>query len=41
MHIMLRDMFGMHNVREDNCEPQVVVQGDEIFVDEETNQGDV
>ena len=29
MHIMLCDVFGMHEVREDNCEPQVMVQGDE------------
>jgi hypothetical protein len=25
MHTMLRDVFGTHNIREDNCEPQVVV----------------
>jgi hypothetical protein len=27
MHAMLRDAFNMYEVREDNCEPHVVVQG--------------
>jgi hypothetical protein len=25
MHAMLHDAFGMHEVKEDNCEPEVVV----------------
>lgn len=29
MHSMLRDAFGMHEVREENCEPEVVAQGGE------------
>jgi hypothetical protein len=38
---MLRDLFGMHDVREDNCEPQPEVQGDEEqIVDDEANRGD-
>jgi hypothetical protein len=41
MRAMLRNMFGMHDVREDNCEPQVIVQGDEVLVDEEADQGDI
>jgi hypothetical protein len=41
MHAMLCDVFGIHDVREDNCETQVVVQGDEVFIDEEADQGDV
>jgi hypothetical protein len=41
MHAMLCDVFGMHDVKGDNCESQVILQGDEIFVDEEVDQGDV
>jgi hypothetical protein len=41
MHAMLRDLFGMHDVREDNCEPQPRVQGDEEhLVDDEADGGD-
>ena len=29
MHAILCDVFGMHEVRGNNCEPQVMVQGDE------------
>jgi hypothetical protein len=29
MHVMLRDAFSMHEVRENKCEPEVVVQGGE------------
>jgi hypothetical protein len=29
MHAMLRDAFGVHKVREDNCKLEVVVQGGE------------
>jgi hypothetical protein len=40
MHSMLRDAFGMHKVREDNCEPKVVVQGsEEIGWNEESAEG--
>ncbi|XP_059461829.1 uncharacterized protein LOC132190807 [Corylus avellana] len=41
MHAMLRDVFGMHDIREDNCESQVVVQGDEEIVVEEADEVDV
>jgi hypothetical protein len=38
---MLRDLFGMHDVREDNCEPQPEVQDDEEhLVDDEADGGD-
>jgi hypothetical protein len=41
MHAMLRDLFDMHDVREDNCEPQPGVQGDEEhLVDDEAGGGD-
>jgi hypothetical protein len=41
IHVLLRDAFGMHEVREDNCEPEVVVQGDEeIGWNEESAEGD-
>jgi hypothetical protein len=36
----LRDAFGMHEVRKDNCEPEVVVQGSEEIVNEEAVKGD-
>jgi hypothetical protein len=37
---MLRDAFGMHEVREDNYEPEVVVQGgEEIGGNEESAEG--
>jgi hypothetical protein len=40
MHTMLRDAFGMHEVREDNCEPEVVVYGgEEIGWNEESSEG--
>jgi hypothetical protein len=32
MHVMLCDLFSMHDVREDNCEPQPKVQGDEEHI---------
>ena len=38
---MFRDVFGMHDVRVDNCDPQVVMQGDEENVNEEAVVGDV
>jgi hypothetical protein len=41
MQAMLHNVFGMYDVREDSCEPQVVVQGDEEIVDEEADEGDV
>jgi hypothetical protein len=41
MHAMLRDAFDMHNVVEDNYEPQAVVQGDEEIVVEEADEVDV
>jgi hypothetical protein len=41
MHAMLRDIFIMHDVRIDNCGPQVVVQGDEENVNVEGVVGDV
>jgi hypothetical protein len=41
MHAMLHDTFGMHEVGEDNCEPEVVVQGgEEIGWNEESAEGD-
>jgi hypothetical protein len=41
MHAILRDLFGMHDVREDNCKPQPGVQGhEEYIVDDEANRGD-
>jgi hypothetical protein len=41
MHAMLRDAFGMHEVREDNCKPEVMVQeGEEIGWNEEPAEGD-
>ena len=41
MHVMLCDVFGMHDVNVDNCDPQIMVQGDEENVNEETVVGDV
>ena len=41
MHAMLRDVFGMHDVGSENCEPQTVVQGDEEVVLEEPDEVDV
>jgi hypothetical protein len=38
MHAMFHDVFGMHGVREDNCEPHVVVEGDERIVNEEADE---
>jgi hypothetical protein len=32
MHAMLHDLYGMHDVREDNCKPQPRVQGDEAHL---------
>jgi hypothetical protein len=32
MYAMLRDLYGMHDVREDNCEPQPGVQGHEEYL---------
>jgi len=40
MHAMLRDAFEMHEVREDNCELEVMVQGGEEIVNEEAAKGD-
>jgi hypothetical protein len=41
MHAMLRDLFGMHDVREDNYEPQPGVQGgEEQIIDDEPDTGD-
>ena len=41
MHAMLCDLFGIHDVREDNNEPQPGVQGDEEhLVDDEADEGD-
>jgi hypothetical protein len=41
MHAMLRDAFGIQEVREDNCDPEVVVQGrEEIGWNEESAKGD-
>jgi hypothetical protein len=41
MHTMFCDLFGMHTVREDNCEPQLGVQGDEEhLVDDEADGSD-
>jgi hypothetical protein len=40
MQAMLHDLFGMHGVREDNCEPQPEVQGhEEHLVDDEADIG--
>jgi hypothetical protein len=40
MHAILRDLFGMHDVREDNNEPQLRVQGaEELIVDNEADKG--
>jgi hypothetical protein len=41
MHKMLRDVFGMHDVSVDNCDPQVVGQGVEENVTEEAATSDV
>jgi hypothetical protein len=42
MHTMLCDLFGMHDVREDNCELQPEVQGDEEhIVYDEADGGDI
>jgi hypothetical protein len=39
---MLRNAFNMHEVREDNCEPEVVVEGgEEIEWNKEPAEGDV
>ena len=41
MHAILRDLFDMHDVKEDNNEPQLGVQGAEKhIVDDEPNKGD-
>ena len=41
MHAMLRDLFGMHDVREDNNESQPGVQGaEEPIVDDEPDRVD-
>ena len=41
MHAMLRDLFGMHDVREGNNEPQPRVQvAEEQIVDDEPDRGD-
>ena len=41
MHAILRDLFGMHDVREHNYEPQPGVQGhEEHLVNDEANGGD-
>jgi hypothetical protein len=40
MHPMLRDVFGMHDIRKDNSEPQVVVEGDEEIVVKEADEVD-
>jgi hypothetical protein len=41
MHAMLRDLFGMHDVREDNYEPQLGVQcGEEQIMNDEPDKGD-
>jgi hypothetical protein len=41
MHAMLHDLFGMHDLREDNCEPQPRVRGhEEHLVNDETDGGD-
>lgn len=40
MHTMLHDAFSMHEAMEDNCEPEVVVQGSEEIVNEEAVEGD-
>jgi hypothetical protein len=41
MHSMLHDLFGMHNVKKDNYEPQPGVQGgEEQIMDDEPNTGD-
>ena len=40
MHTMLRDVFSMHNVRKDNSEPQVIMQGEEEIVVKEVDQVD-
>jgi hypothetical protein len=37
MHSMVRDVFGMHEVREENCEAEVVVQRGEEIVNEEAS----
>jgi hypothetical protein len=41
MHAILRDVFGMHGVGEDNCEPRAVVHGDEEIVVKEADEIDV
>jgi hypothetical protein len=42
MHAMLHDLFDMHDVREDDCEPQLEVQGDEEhIVHDEADRGEV
>jgi hypothetical protein len=41
MHAMLRDVFGMHGVGEDNFEPRAVVHADEEIVVEEADEIDV
>jgi hypothetical protein len=40
MHSMLRDVFGTHEVKEENCEPKVVVHRGEEIVNEEAAEGE-
>jgi hypothetical protein len=41
MQAMLRDLFGVHNVREDSNEPQLGAQGGEEQVSDDTpDRGD-
>ena len=41
MHAMLCDVFGKHDASVDNCDSQVVGQGDEEKVNEEAADNDV